>query len=119
MFESVVPDPGNDALTRLARIFLVLTVLGVLALVVRVFGFVAHRNAAEAVMLAVAAISPALSYVTSRGVEAQRSWAKILAYVQGFLFLFNFPIGTVIGIAVLIYVSRAAKAGLFTSSKLT
>jgi hypothetical protein len=74
MFESVVPDPGQDALRRAGRIFRVVAVL----------------IAAGTLLLSVPAVA------------AGRS---------------NFPIGTVIGMAILIYLVRAGKAGLFKPAR--
>jgi acetaldehyde dehydrogenase (acetylating) len=106
MFESVRPDPGADGLARAARIFYVLTVLSGITLAVRIV----QRHA---VMMLFAAVSAALAYITAKGIEGQRPWARALAYIQAVVVLFNFPVGTVVGIAVLVYVSRASKAGLF------
>ena len=113
MFESVAKDPGTDGLTRAARIFYVLTVLGAVTLAVRVYQLFQYVSVQRIVMLLFAALSMTLAYITAKGIDEQRPWARLLAYIQGFICLLNFPIGTVIGIAVLVYVSRASKAGLF------
>ena len=50
---------------------------------------------------------------TGRGIEQRKRWAKSLGIALGVLELINFPIGTVIGVAILVYINRANKAGLF------
>jgi hypothetical protein len=57
-----------------------------------------------------------LSWITGRGIDDQKPWARTVGIVLGLLELLNFPIGTVIGVAVLIYLNRASKAGLFASA---
>ena len=115
MFESVGKNSGDDALDRAVRIFEVLTVFAAFGAVLRLIGLIGAPALEHAILFAVAIIGGGLAWATARGIEAQRPWAKVLAYVQGFLWLFNFPIGTVVGIAVLIYVRSASKAGLFAS----
>jgi hypothetical protein len=113
VFESVRKDPGEDGLARAARIFYVLTVLSAITLLVRVYQLFSYVSTGKIVMLLFAALSAALAYITAKGIEEQRSWARVLAYIQGFICLLNIPVGTVVGIAVLVYVSRASRAGLF------
>jgi len=115
MFESVRPDPGSDGLTRAARIFYVLAVLGGIITALRLLGFFGSPFGIGLAGLLMSAACAILAFVTARGIENQRPWAKNLAYAQGFLSLLNLPIGPIIGIAILIYVSRASKAGLFSA----
>jgi hypothetical protein len=112
VFESVRKDPGEDALGRAARVFYVLTVLELLSCALRVVAWLTSGTLGR-LGLAVAAVTMALSYVTAQGIEQQRPWAKWLGITLGVLLLINVPIGTAIGIAVLIYINRANKAGLF------
>jgi hypothetical protein len=113
MFESVRKDPGEDGLTRASRIFYVLTVFSAITLLVRLYQLVDWISGPRIVMALFAAVSMTLAWITAKGIEEQRPWARVLAYVQGFVCLFNVPVGTVVGLAVLVYVSRASKAGLF------
>lgn len=46
--------------------------------------------------------SAILYFVTAKGLGQQKPWARIMAIVLGALILFNFPIGTVLGILILI-----------------
>ena len=55
----------------------------------------------------------AIAYATGKGIENQRPWAKWAGIGLGILELLNFPLGTVIGIAILVYLNRAIKAKLF------
>jgi len=117
LFESVTRDPGNAGLERATRIFYVLAVLGVFGFGIRVLALL--RGGPDGMTLIgaiIALVSTVLAFFTARGMEAQRPWSRNLAYVQGALSLLNVPIGTIIGIAVLIYVSRADRAGLFQPS---
>jgi len=50
---------------------------------------------------------------TGKGIENARPWAKWVGILLGLLELANIPIGTIIGVAILIYLNRAIKAGLF------
>ena len=58
----------------------------------------------------------ALAFLTAHGIDQQTVWGKWLGYGLGVLSLLNIPIGTIIGIAILVYISRASKAGLFTKA---
>ena len=115
MFESVVTDPGEDGLKRAARIFFVVAALGAIGVVV--FGGIAlvtHSfDAATVITLVLYVLMTAAAWATGRGIEAKKGWAKWLGLAIGILELINFPIGTVIGVAILVYLSRAIKAGLF------
>jgi len=112
MFESVRPDPGREGLTKAARIFFVLAVLCVIAALLEFAIAVASReppplrSVATNVVLALAAVT------IGNGIERQRPWAKWLGFAVAALELLNFPIGTVIGIALIVYLYRASKAGL-------
>jgi hypothetical protein len=59
------------------------------------------------------AVMAGAAWLTSRGVEGRKNWAKWLGIALGILELLNFPIGTVIGIALLVYLNRAIKSGVF------
>lgn len=113
MFESVGKGSGDDALDRAVRIFEVLTVLAAFGAVLRLIGLIGAPALENGVMFTLALVLGLLAWFTARGIEAHRPWARALAYIQGLFWLLNFPIGTVIGIAVLVYVRRASKAGLF------
>jgi phosphotransferase system glucose/maltose/N-acetylglucosamine-specific IIC component len=118
MFESVAEDPGEGALRRAARIFYVLAVLGaigavllsVLALSAGAFGALTFIRLVLYLALA------GLSWITGRGIDDQKPWARTVGIVLGLLELLNFPIGTVIGVVILIYLNRASRAGLFASA---
>jgi len=113
VFESLHPDPGQDGLTRAARIFYVAAVLSFMASLL----FVAFRLAGDVsykpFRLGTDFGFAALAFITGRGIERQHPWAKWLGYTFGTLELVNIPIGTVIGAAAIIYIHRASKAGLF------
>ena len=113
MFESATTDPGSEGLTRAARIFIVIAVLGALGTMLSLTRALSERSTEPVAMIAVSAVASVLAFITAKGIEAQRRWAKYLAYAQGLVMLLNVPIGTVIGVFVLGYVFRASKAGLF------
>jgi hypothetical protein len=112
MFEDLTPNNGEQGLIRAERIFLILAVLTGIVFLLDLLRFVSG-SPVPLITLVQLVVSCILSFVTARGIEAQRPWAKWLGYVQGVLFLYNFPVGTVIGIAILIYIYRASKAGMF------
>ena len=117
MFESVIPDPGADGLKRAARIFYVIAVMIPLAALMRgVIALVGGRPI-DFQGAAINALFTALAYVTGRGIENQRPWAKWLGYVLGTIELVYFPIGTAVGIAIWVYLIRATRAGLFVKSE--
>jgi hypothetical protein len=116
MFHLVTPDPGTEALSRAIRLFIVIAGFGALGAVLRLLSAVSEPSAEAAAMFVVVTVSSTLAFITARGIEAQRSWARSLAYVQGIWLLTSVPIGTIMGIAVLVYVRRASKAGLFGTS---
>lgn len=113
MFESLRPDPGERGLTRAARIFDVLAVLsGIASILFLVLALIGDRPASTLRLLSNFAFA-ALAYIIARGIEHQKRWAKWLGYIFAVFELMNVPIGTVIGIAVIVYLHRASKAGLF------
>jgi hypothetical protein len=113
VFESVRPDPGPDGLTRAARIFYVVAVMSAAASVVFLVFALMGDTRYTPFRLSTDFGSAALAFVTGRGIENQRRWAKWLGYGFGVLELINIPIGTVIGAAAILYIHRADKAGLF------
>jgi hypothetical protein len=113
MFESVTPDPGADGLTRAARIFYVIAALSGIAVALFFLLAVIAGGGPQPLRLVIYAVSGAIAYATAKGIENQRPWAKWVGIALGFLELLNFPIGTVIGIAILVYLNRAIKAKLF------
>jgi hypothetical protein len=117
MFESVIPDPAADGLRRAAHIFYVIAVMIPLAAAMRaVIGYVDGRPL-DLEGAAVNILFAGLAYATARGIENQKPWGKWLGYALGTIELAYFPIGTVVGIAIWIYLVRAARGGLFKKVK--
>ncbi|MGZ4811004.1 MAG: hypothetical protein ACXV7D_16895 [Thermoanaerobaculia bacterium] len=113
MFESVTPDPGAVGLARAARIFYVIAVLaGGASVIFLIFALMGDRTYTP-IRLASDFGLAALAFVTGRGIDNQKTWAKWTGYVFGIVELVNVPIGTVVGIAAIVYIYRASKAGLF------
>jgi hypothetical protein len=120
MFENLTPNKGQEGLTKAARLFYIITGFAAIGLTMSLLSLLGDEPGGLSFFsLAHLLIAGALAFITAKGIESQRPWAKWLGYVQGFLLLLNVPIGTVIGIAVLIYINRAAKAGLFNPSPAT
>jgi hypothetical protein len=117
MFESVVADPGSDALRRAARIFRVVAVMLVLGTIFVSVMAIVSGGSARPVTIVVNALLAAWSWVTATGIENQKNWARWTGFLLGFLELFSVPIGTLIGIWVLVYLARASRAGLFAAAK--
>jgi hypothetical protein len=117
MFESVNDEKSPErALSKAATIF---RVLGTVSCVVLVLGTVLRITGDQRYglfVLAWYAIFAVLAFTAANGVERGRQWGKRLGYSLGFLSLINVPIGTIIGVAVIIYIQRASKAGLFTNA---
>jgi drug/metabolite transporter (DMT)-like permease len=66
---------------------------GAVAAIVGVWGIVAG----------IIAIAFGVIYLmTAKGVEEKKNWAKIVGIIVGILSLFSFPIGTILGIFILI-----------------
>jgi len=116
MFESVTPDPGQDALRRAGRIFRVVAILVVLGTVLQSVLILTGGGSLRPMILLFNLVLAAVSWVTAGGIEEQKSWARWVGVVLGLLELVNVPIGTVIGIAILVYLVRASKAGLFSNA---
>lgn len=116
MFESVTPDPGQDALRRAGRIFRVIAVLIALGSVLLAIVAITGGGSVRIPVFLLNLVLAATAWVTAGGIEEQKNWARWIGVVLGLLELVNFPIGTVIGIAILVYLVRASKAGLFASS---
>jgi hypothetical protein len=67
----------------------------------------------RALRFVVNAVLAIAAWVIADGIERQARWGQVTAYLFGVLELFSFPIGTVVGIFTLVYLTRATKAGLF------
>jgi len=114
MFESVRRDPGEEGLTKAARIFYVLAVLATIVALLELGLAVADGRPPRLHAIVVDFILAGACVVIGGGVDRQRRWALWLGYLVAALELFNVPVGTVIGIALIVYLYRANKAGLFT-----
>ena len=115
MFESVTPDPGSDALVRAARIFRVLALLIVLSSVFFTALDLIDGRPPRVVLLTINAVLSVVTWFTAGAIEDQKNWARWVGFAVGLLELVNVPVGTVIGIAILVYLIRASRAGLFRS----
>lgn len=114
MFESVTPDPGQDALRRAGLIFRVVAVLVVLGTALQAVLITSSGGSLRFPVLLFNLALAVVSWVTAGGIEEQQSWARWVGIIVGVLELVNVPLGTIIGIAVLVYLVRASKAGLFS-----
>lgn len=115
MFESVTPDRGADGITRAARIFYVLAVLIAISNALFLVIAIVDERSWRPMSVAINVAFMIAAWLTGRGIEQQRTWAKWLGYALGIVELVNVPIGTVVGVAVIVYIHRASKAGLFVS----
>jgi|SRR6185436_5472729 len=115
MFESVVEDPARKAVRKLALMFDVLAVLAGIAIV---YGLVLRTTGDTRMGLFFFAWNGAyalLSWITARGINDRRGWAKVLAWLIALLSLLNVPAGTIVGIVVIVYLRRAGRAGLLSA----
>ena len=117
MFESVRPDRGNEGLTKAARIFYVLAVLSVLAALAQFALAVAGRLPPPLLHIVINFAIAFAAVAIGSGIDKQRRWAKTLGFIVAIVELVNFPIGTVIGIALIVYLYRASKEGLFNAAR--
>jgi hypothetical protein len=102
-------------LTRAARIFYVLAALITIgSLLLAIFALTGDHSV-NLFRLVINLLFAGAAYATGRGIDNQKVWAKRVGYILGALELLNFPIGTIIGIAILVYIHRASKAGLFSA----
>jgi nitrate reductase gamma subunit len=108
MFESVTPDPGQDALRRAGRIFRVIAVLVVLGSALQAVLVLSDGGSLRLLPLLFNLALAVVSWITAGGIEEQQSWARWVGIVVGLLELVNIPIGTVIGVAILVYLVRAS-----------
>lgn len=115
MFESVMPDRGVEGITRAARICYVLAVIVAITNALFLVMAIVDERPWRPMSLTINGAFVVVAWMTGRGIEEQRSWAKWLGYAIGMVDLINVPIGTVVGIAVIVHIHRASKAGLFAS----
>lgn len=115
MFESL---KENLARKELITIVTLLRVLGTLSVVATISVFVRHGHGDEQPTFKLwwYPAFAALSFLTARGISQQRMWGKWLGYLQGASLLPGIPIGTIIGIALVLRVRRASKAGWFDAT---
>lgn len=119
MTESMTLDSGNDGLRRAARVFYFVAAfhlmqLAVLDKIAVAFGeWTSIENTAAAFIV----LMGCLALVTARGILRRQSWALLLGILQGVFLLFQPVLGTVLGLAVLLYLYRAVRAGLFGDPK--
>lgn len=116
MFESVRPDPGGEGLTKASRIFYVLAVLGAIGALVQLGLALADHRPLPIVGIPINAVVAVSCLVIGNGLDQQRPWAQWLGFAVAALELLNVPIGTVIGIVLIVYLYRASKAGLFNAA---
>ena len=113
MFESVVPPPGADGLIRASRIAYALSAFAVLSFAVRLTMHLTERWPSELPYLIWNGSFALIAFLTARGIDAQRIWARRVGYGLAVAALVNVPVGTVIGAALFVYLRRASRAGLF------
>lgn len=116
MFESVRPDPGGEGLTKASRIFYVLAVLGAIGALVQLGLALADHRPLPILGMAADAVLAVVCVVVGNGIDQQRPWARWLGFAVAAIELLNVPIGTVIGIVLIVYLYRASKAGLFNAA---
>src|SRR5436190_19843557 len=90
MFEELNKDPGEEGLKRAARIFFVLAALSLIGLVIYLV-LALMSGKLPVLQLGINAGACAVAYLTGRGIEDQRPWAKWAGIILGILELFNFP----------------------------
>lgn len=113
MFDDLRPDPGERGLNRASMIFYVIAVLTIIGAALKLLLGLMGTEIFSPLRFGVFCFFAALAFVIGRGIENQKPWAKWLGYVFGVLELFSFPIGTLIGVAIIVYIYRADKAGMF------
>ena len=119
MFESIVKDKGQEGLTKASRIFFVITVLILLGIVLSVVLTLIGGGRLRPIAITINLVFAGAAYITGKGIDEGKPWAKWAGIVLGVLELLNFPLGTIIGIAILVYLNRAIKAGLFNPTAST
>ncbi len=110
MFEDLLADPGG----RACKTFYVLATLSALAAVLKLVFGITGSEPLSLVRVIVFAIVAGLAFLIGRGIENRRPWSKWVGYGYGILTLFGFPIGTLVGILIILLIYRAAKAGVFS-----
>ena len=109
MFESLLPDRAQDAQTRATRIFYVVAVFNVLTFALAVLLSVSGVARYRLSYFIAAAVSAPLAFLVGRGIASGKKWSRWLGYALALLMVREFPVGTVVGIALFIYLTRAAK----------
>jgi hypothetical protein len=115
MFEQLNPDPGERGLEKAGRIFYIVAAFNAIAVPLSFFVYRDQPFVVAAFASAVSLVVAVLAFITGRGIEAQQKWAKWLGIALAIISLLNLPVGTIIGIAMLVYINRASKAGLLAA----
>jgi hypothetical protein len=114
MFESVDQNPPQSSLLTAVRLFYVVAILPLVGLGLQ-FVLDPHGLVIEwLVRLVFLLISGAFAIVVAQGLEKRKRWARTCAYAECALLLFGFPLGTILGVLLFLYVLKADRAGLFS-----
>ena len=111
MFEHALENPSDADRARLVGLFRVATV-GQLLNGVLVFIAIGPDPVALA-DLALSVLCAGGTWVTARGLEHRRGWARDAGFAVAFISLLNLGIGTIFGLVELFSLWRAEAGGLF------
>ena len=103
-------DPGRTA----SKTFYVLATLSALAAVLKLVFAMTGSEPLSAVRVIAFAVNAGLAFLIGRGIENRRPWSRWVGYGYGVLTLLGFPIGTLVGILIILLIYRAQKAGVFS-----
>ena len=60
-------------------------------------------------------LSAVIGFITAKGISGKKNWAKIVGIILAILNLSNFPIGTILGVLILIGLFDSESASWFES----
>jgi hypothetical protein len=94
-----------------------LCLVGIVAIGIFAFPSVSHISGIFGLTVAVVALAVVLGVGVAGGVGLLlgKEWGRILSIVHGALSLFNFPIGTVVGVLAMVYLVRPEVREYFSS----
>jgi hypothetical protein len=113
VFEKTIENPAVRSLERVTKLFYVSAFVQGLGAIYYFLTIAPRKPLTGSLLVGVTVLTAMLAFVTARGLEEQRPWARNAGYIQAALALLSPPLGTILGLASIYFLWRASREGLF------